>query len=255
MKMSERLEIIRREVQEKGQIRVSDLSVQLDCSEVTIRNDIRKLDEQGLVKKTYGGAARVEKGLSVQVLPGEYYHNAEEKRRIAGKAYEYIEDRDSIMIDDSTTCCYLTQYIKENPQKRLSVVTNSLYAAVQLSATDHVRVYMLGGEITSHPASAMGSIAAECVNQYHVNKLFTGIRRVDLEVGMTSADAAHAEMKRMMIAKSDAVYVLADHSKFGNGSLFTVCEMKDVARIITDSDIPKEIVGRARELEVPIDVV
>lgn len=254
MKMDERLEIIIREVQEKGQVRVSDLSKRMECSEVTIRNDIRRLDSQGVLKKTYGGAAKIESGMSVQFIPGEYYLNAQQKKQIAQRAYEYIEDQDSIMIDDSTSCCYLARSIKENPQKRLVVVTNSVYVAAELCTTSHVRVYMLGGQISSHPASTMDSITAESVNHYHVNKLFTGINRINLKVGMTSADSEHAEVKRIMISKADETYVLADHTKFGSGSLFTVCTMDKIKCIITDSEISKETAALAAKLKIPMDI-
>lgn len=255
MKADDRFEIIIRKVQEKGKVRVSELSELLNCSEVTIRNDIRKLDEQGVLKKTHGGAEKLGQGLTAQFVPGEYYLNAECKKKIAGKAYEYIRDQESIMIDDSTTCCYLAQYIRDNPQKRLSVVTNSLYAAVILSKVQHVNVYVLGGQILSNPAAAMGTTTAEHASLYHVNKLFSGINRIDFKVGMTSADEIHAEVKRAMIERADETYILADHTKFGGGSLFTVCPMKEVKCIVTDSGVSKEILELAGKMKINIDTV
>ena len=140
MKHDERIEIIIREVQEKGQVKVPELAQMLDCSEVTMRNDIRKLDDQGILKKTHGGAEKRSYGLSVQFESGEYYLNADYKRRITEKAYEYIEDQESIMIDDSTTCCYLAQIIKERKEKRLilSIMLYTFFSytlvSMQLSA-------------------------------------------------------------------------------------------------------------------------
>ena len=109
MKASERLEIIIDEVQTNGIVKVAEISGRLGCSEVTIRNDIRKLDQQGVLKKTYGGAVRKENGLSVEFIPGEYFLNSDKKYRIAKRAYEYIEGGDSIIIDDSTTGYYLAK--------------------------------------------------------------------------------------------------------------------------------------------------
>ena len=83
MKASERLEIIIDEVQTNGIVKVAEISGRLGCSEVTIRNDIRKLDQQGVLKKTYGGAVRKENGLSVEFIPGEYFLNSDKKYRIA----------------------------------------------------------------------------------------------------------------------------------------------------------------------------
>lgn len=255
MKADDRFEIIIREVQEKGKVRVADLSELLECSEVTIRNDIRKLDEQGVIRKTHGGAEKLGHGLTAQFTPGEYYLNAECKKRIAQRSYEYICDQESIMIDDSTTCCYLVQCIKEHPEKKLSVVTNSLYAAVMLSDVQHIKLHLLGGRVLSNPASTMGTTTVENVSQYHVNKLFTGINKIDFKVGLTSADEMHAEVKRAMIGRADDIYVLADHTKFGGGSLFTVCEMKEIKRIITDKSVSKEILELADKMKIQLDAV
>lgn len=138
MKLSERLEIIIDEVQTNGNAKVADLSQRLGCSEVTIRNDIRKLDEQGVLKKTYGGAVKIEKGLGVEFVPGECFLNSDKKYRIAKKAFEYIGNRESIMIDDSTTGYYLAKYIKEHSEKQIVVVTNSLLSAAELSTAKHI---------------------------------------------------------------------------------------------------------------------
>ena len=82
----------------------------------------RKLDQQGVLKKTYGGAVRKENGLSVEFIPGEYFLNSDKKYRIAKRAYEYMKGGDSIIIDDSTTGYYLAKYIKEHAEKHLAVV-------------------------------------------------------------------------------------------------------------------------------------
>ena len=146
MKQSERLEIIIDTLQREGKVKVSDLSLKLGCSEVTIRNDIRKLDDQGVLKKTYGGAVQKQDGLSVSFMPGEFFLNGEEKQRIALKAYEYIDNRDSIIIDDSTTGCYLAKIINEHPEKNLIVVTNSLFVAAELYR-QNMQIYLLPVDI------------------------------------------------------------------------------------------------------------
>ena len=255
MKHDERIEIIIREVQEKGQVKVPELAQMLDCSEVTMRNDIRKLDDQGILKKTHGGAEKRSYGLSVQFESGEYYLNADYKRRITEKAYEYIEDQESIMIDDSTTCCYLAQIIKERKEKRLSVVTNSIYVAAELSGAGNVSVHVLGGQISSNPASVMGNITANAIRQYHVNKLFSGINAIDFQIGLTAADAMHAEVKRVMMEQANQTYILADHTKMGRGGLFTVCPIEEVERIITDSKLSKEMIYQAEKKGIKLDTV
>lgn len=269
---NKRKEYILQQLEKKGKISVAEVSRQFDCSAVTVRTDIRELDAAGLLKKNYGGAVRAETPkIKESIRPdlddvrhaqvnlpfaiGKYYLNMEEKHRIVAKAYEYIKDRDTIMLDDSTTCCHLAQYISKHSEKTITVVTNSLFVAAVLSGTDYVNTYILGGHILSKPPAAMDNLTAETLENYHVSKLFTGINRIDLRVGLTSADADHANVKKAMIGVSDEVYVLADHTKFASCSLFTVCPISQVHHIITDTDIDRSIAQMAFERGISMDIV
>lgn len=271
-KKSQRKEYILQQLKEKGRVSVVDISRQFGCSEVTARTDIRELDAMGLLKKSYGGAVYVDivpykntpnntyddiryAYVDLPFAVGKYYLNKEEKQRIADKAYSYIENGDTVMLDDSTTCCHLAQYISKHPEKTMTVVTNSLFVAAVLSGTEHVNTYMLGGRILAKPSSAMDNLTAETLKNYHVSKLFTGINRIDLRVGLTSADADHANVKKAMIHSSDEVYVLADHTKFASSSLFTVCPISQIHHIITDTGINRSIVQLAVERGILIDIV
>lgn len=271
-KKSQRKEYILQQLKENGRVSVVDISKQFGCSEVTVRTDIRELDAMGLLKKSYGGAVCVSIApakntpkntcediryayVDLPFAVGKYYLNKEEKQRIANKAYSYIENGDTVMLDDSTTCCHLAQHISKHPEKAMTVVTNSLFVAAVLSGTEHVNTYMLGGRILARPSSAMDNLTAETLKNYHVSKLFTGINRIDLRVGLTSADADHANVKKAMIHSSDDVYVLADHTKFASSSLFTVCPISQIHHIITDTGINRSIVQLALERGILIDIV
>ena len=255
MKLSERLEIIINEVQTNGSAKVADLCVRLGCSEVTIRSDIRKLDEQGILKKTYGGAVRIEKGLSVEFSPGESFLNSDSKYRIAKKAYEYIENRESIIIDDSTTAYYLAKYIKDHPEKHIVVVTNSLLSAAELSTAGHVDLFIAGGQVVGNPPSLLDNIAVNAIRQFNVDKAFVGVNGINLKVGLTSMGAPQMDTKREIIKMANQTYVIADSTKFGTGNLFTVCPMTDIYKVITDTGVTKEIIHLAKKVNVDMDVV
>jgi len=255
MNQSERLEIIIAEIYQNGSVKVSDLSKRLNCSEVTIRNDIRLLDRQGVLKKTYGGAVRKENELTVDFIPGEFYLNSEKKSRIAKKAYDYIEDGDSIIIDDSTTASYLGRYIKTHTEKKITVVTNSLLVAADLSSAKHVDLYMVGGLIKGNPPSALDNITANGMKQFHADKAFIGVNGINLNVGLTSVGTPQMEIKREIVKVANETYVLADSSKFDNRSLFVVCRIDEITRIITDSDISKSTLNLARSKNIRIDIV
>ena len=142
--MEERRRSILREVEEKGKVRVADLSSKYKCSEVTIRNDIKNMDAEGLLKRTHGGAVKIEKELTKKYSAESIYINTERKKKIAACAYEFINDRDTILIDDASTSFYLAVYIKEHPQKRLAVVTNSLLSGNELAGAEHIELYIVG---------------------------------------------------------------------------------------------------------------
>lgn len=255
MKQNERLEIIIETLNKDGLVKVTELSQRLNCSEVTLRKDIKKLDDQGVLKKTYGGAIPKEEGLSVSFLPGEFYLNNIEKQKIAQKAYAYIENRDSIILDDSTTCCYLAKYIKENPEKNLIVITNSLYSAAILSSAKHVELFVIGGHTTGTPPSTLDNFAIDAFQSFNTDKAFVGVNGINLKIGLTSIGTPQMETKRAIIRSSNETFVLADHTKFGGSNLFTVCPIKDVHTIITDAGVSKEIIQTAQKLHIKLVTV
>ena len=113
-------------------MRVAQLSRQFGCSEVTIRNDIKNMDMEGLLMRTHGGAVKLDREPERKYSAESIYRNTERKKRIAACAYEFIEDRDTIIIDDASSSFYLAVHIKEHPKKRLAVVTNSLLVGNEL---------------------------------------------------------------------------------------------------------------------------
>lgn len=253
--LKQRFDIILQDLEEQGSVRVAELSQKLDCSEVTIRSDIAKLDKQKLLKKTYGGAIKLEETFEIALEPGEIYLNREKKYKIAEKAYSYINNRESIILDDSTTAYYLAKYICEHESMRVVVVTNSIATAAILTKARHVELFLIGGGVIGNPPSALDNIAVNFLDQFHVDKAFVGINGINLRVGLTSIGTPQMEVKRKMIQVAQETIVLADSTKFGNGNLFTVCAFDQIARIITDSDITAESIALAKEENVNIEVV
>ena len=138
--MEERRNEILKELDRKGRVKVTDLSKEFGCSEVTIRNDIKAMDIEGLLKRTHGGAVKVETETERKYSAETIYRNVTQKKHIAEAAYEFLDDRDTIIIDDASTSFYLAQEIKNHPEKRIAVVTNSLIAGNELAGVGHVEL-------------------------------------------------------------------------------------------------------------------
>jgi len=254
--VQERWKFILKELEDKGKIKVAEISREYGCSEVTIRNDIKKMDGEGLLMRTHGGAVRYQ---SKTEAPYPYVseslmRNMERKKQIAAKAYELIEERDTIIIDDASTSFYLAEYIKEHPQKRLAVVTNSLLAGNELAGVKHVELYMVGGYVGGYIASTMGEEAVEHMKEFHVDKAFIGAHGINFKAGLTSIATPQMQMKQAILKATEKVYVLADSSKFSGGYLSVICPIDAVDQIITDRELPLSTAELAKEYKVPLIV-
>ena len=250
--MEERRNAILRELKVKGRVKVVDLSREFGCSEVTIRNDIKAMDTEGLLKRTHGGAVRIETEQSRKYSAESIYKNVMQKMQIAEAAYSFIEDRDTIIIDDASSSFYLAEHIKNHPEKHLAVVTNSLLTGNELAGVEHVELFVIGGHVSGHLAATMGDAAIQNMEQFHVDKAFIGVHSINFDVGLTSIAPPQMQVKKTILKAAEKVYVLADSSKFGGGYLSVVCPIKKVYKIITDTGVSKENIQKAKELEVPL---
>lgn len=250
-----RNEYILQELEEKGSVRVADLSKQLKCSDVTIRNDIQKLEERGLLFRTHGGATKLGAQIAVVYSAGNVYKCADKKQRIAEKAYEYIEDRDTIILDDGSISYYLAKCIREKTSKHLVVITNSLVAAGILTDLNHIDLFLLGGQVGGKLAATMGDVTVRNLEECHADKAFISAYGINFEVGITSIDSPQMQVKKAILKAAKDVFLLVDSSKFGGGYVLAVCPLSRISRIITDDEIDKEYSDRAKSDHVEMDIV
>ena len=213
--MEERRNEILKELDRKERVKVTDLSKEFGCSEVTIRNDIKAMDIEGLLKRTHGGAVKVETETERKYSAETIYRNVTQKKRIA-------------------------------------VVTNSLIAGNELAGVGHVELFMIGGYVTGHLAATMGDVAIQNMSKFHVDKAFIGVHSINFNVGLTSIATPQMEVKKAIMKAAEKVYVLADSSKFGGGYLSVICPTNEVDKIITDDGVSKEDIQKAKELDIPL---
>lgn len=250
-----RMDFITSLLELNGSVKVSDLSRELNCSEVTIRSDIQKMEDKGMAKRVHGGAVKVGGQLLIPFDTGNVFKNSEKKSKIAQKAYEYIEDQDTIILDDSSVCYYLAQCIRENPSKHLLVITNSLASAGILAHVGHVELIMLGGQVGGKLAATMGDMVVNSLSGFRANKSFISAHGINFSVGLTSIGSPQMQVKKAIIAVSNQNYVMVDSSKFGGGYVMVVCPLSKIESIITDNEIKKNFLQEAIQQNVRIDVV
>ncbi|WP_434751493.1 DeoR/GlpR family DNA-binding transcription regulator [Paenibacillus amylolyticus] len=238
MLAAERYDRIVELVNIKGSMRVSELSERCRVTEETIRRDLDRLEQAGRLRRSHGGAVSVKE--DQPEIPYRIRETTQtiEKKRIADAALALIQAGDRILLDASTTAGYMAANMPDMP---LTVLTNSIQVATELSNRDKIEVISTGGQLAARSLSFVGPLAERSLETYHVDKLFLSCKGVHLESGSISeSNELQARLKQKMVGIADQVILLADASKFGIRAFARVTELDTVHTIITDQPLSEE---------------
>ena len=231
---SERHERILEELSRKSKVHVSRLAADLGVSEPTIRNDLEILAQSGLLTRVHGGAVPVSHA-SLDNKTGFLVRSREqleEKLAIARWALRLVKDHDSILLDASSTCYELAKLLAHT-NLNLTVTTNGLRTASVLSANPKLRIYVVGGALRNNNAIT-GLLGSGLLHKIHLHKAFVSVRGIDVSHGLTDFSFEEGELKAFMLAKVREIYALVDHTKLGNVSVVSFCDLSRVTSVITD---------------------
>ena len=234
----ERLDIIKNIVKIEKKLYVSKLSEKFNVTEETIRRDLEKLEKEGLVTRTYGGAIlNSNTGNEDIQFPRRTRINEELKRDIALKALEYIAPGITIAADSSTTVLELLSTIKN--RNDVTVITNSVEGLMELSDS-YVNVLATGGNLKQNLKSLQGPITKNTLSNYNVDITLLSCNAIDMKKGILEANEAESEIKKIMKKQADKTILLVDHTKFNKSSLVKMFDFKDLDIIITDREPDEE---------------
>jgi DeoR family transcriptional regulator of aga operon len=234
----ERRDSIIQLIQKNGKVRVDDLSEQFDVSSVTIRNDLDFLEKKGICHRTHGGALIRKNVYEDPTLEEKQKRSKKEKERIGGKALEFINSGDSILLDSGTTTLEIA--FRLNSKKNLTVMTNALNIALKLLSFDDVNIMLTGGTLRKESYSLVGPEAEASIKNYYFDKLFLGVDGLDIELGLTTPNPLEAQLNRIMVARAQQVIAVSDSSKFGRRSFSQICSIDAINTLITDTNISPE---------------
>jgi len=233
----ERLEIIKEMVLKEKKVYVSKLSEKFDVTEETIRRDLEKLESQGIVTRSYGGAIlNAEKTNEDIPFYKRSKTNIDSKKYIASKAIEFIKEGSTIVADCSSTALEALKMIKD--RKDVTVITNSVEVLQELNQSE-LNIISTGGGLKQRSLSLQGPITQNTIGKYNVDIAFVSCKGLDLEKGILDSNEAEAEIKRAMIKQSNKVILLVDHTKYNKTSFVKLFEYDNIDYLITDSE-PKE---------------
>ncbi len=225
-------------LQEDGSAKVLDLARLFKVTEVTIRQDLEKLEHDGQIVREHGGAFLKNIKHQVQTFSLAHQENLDKKELIATKCVEFIETGDTIILDSGSTATEVAKKLKG--MKYLTVITNALNIALMLGAEPGIEVIVTGGEFKPPTLSLTGQKAADFFKGLNVQKLFLATAGISLKAGLTYPSISDLVVKKAMIDAAETTYLIADSTKMGKASLASLGALSLIDYIITDDAIEEK---------------
>ena len=237
--MDERRDAIVALVNEKSNITFSELKKRFpQVSDMTIRTDLKALDEAKRIVRVHGGAKSVEQVIGNDDLLGKRaVRNVEAKQLIAEKAIKLIRPNTTVFIDSGSTTTLMANLF---PDVQCVIFTNSLSCGIELSKLTKARVYMVGGLLNRNSLSVVGYSALKEMDPVNYDMAFLGATSYDDQLGFTCESAEDNAIKRMAISKSVQNIILMDASKLGRRGSFTIGQLNEVTDVVMDGNVPDD---------------
>jgi DeoR/GlpR family transcriptional regulator of sugar metabolism len=240
---STRRRLILERVAEQQSIEAQALADELGVSVMTIRRDIKRLEQDGFLRQTYGGAtAHITRSIELGINSRALQYSTQ-KRLIGMHAAHLIEPGQTLFLGEGTTTAQFAQFLP--PLPRLLVVTTSLSQA-SLLCSRKIRVVVTGGNLHEDELIMTGSIAEAAIARFHADMCVLGAAGIDPAVGVTELDHEAAALHRLMIERARHTMILADHSKLGFSTAAVVAPVEAIDTLITDEEAPAALVSQLR---------
>jgi DeoR/GlpR family transcriptional regulator of sugar metabolism len=230
--MVKRIDKIKQKVEAEGEVFVSDLSRLFNVTEETIRRDLEKLKNDGVVTRTYGGAMLNTAVQNERVIFSKRRAiNLEAKQKIARLAVREFGEARTVMFDNSTTVIEAVKLLKND--KKLTAISFSAQIFQELEDTN-MMVVSTGGIYDERTRSFYGTLAKDNIRKYNVEVALLGCKGLDMNNGISDSSEGEADLKTEMSNRATCVVVLADHSKFSQTAFVNFLDWDKVDYLITD---------------------
>lgn len=224
-----------------GALSVSLLAAQLGVSEVTIRGDLRGLEQRGMLVRTRGGA----RPATLKSILQREQLNVEVKQRIAAAAAAMIRDDDTIMIEAGTTTAMVVRSL--TGRRGIQVVTNSALVFNTARINPDLTVILTGGVFRRESESFVGPLAERAIADFNTRLAFLGTDGFSPERGLTTRFVEGGQVASLMTDRAEETWLLADSSKFGQAGFVSFLPLAGITGIITDDGLPEGAVEALRE--------
>jgi len=228
------------------QTAVNMLAEKLNVSSVTIRQDLKFLETEGLLKRIHGGAVLKD----ADNLQNRLGFNYEKKLRIAKKVATFVNEGETILIESGSVNVLLARELLKI--KKVTIITTNVYIARQFRKNEQANIIILGGIYQHDSETLVGKITKTCIDQINIDKAFIGIDGYDTKSGFTIRDLFRAEISSYILHRAKDVFIVTDSSKFGKTELTNICYPKDVQHIATNNDLSKKFQEEFKNAQVDL---
>lgn len=238
MNQSNRLHELLALLEENASCSIADLAQRFEVSEETIRRDVRQLENTGRVRKVHGGVR-----LPDNVFEAAYHQrineNAALKRAIGIKAAEMVKDGMTLLIDSGSSAYWVAKALTK--ARNLTIITNAIEVARELTGRNNARVYFAGGEIHENYCSSFGPEAQNFMRQFTPEIAFFSMGAIEAKRGLLDYFLPEAELKRAIAPLARKIVVLVDSTKFERQGLIRTLDFKDIQVLVTDAEPGAEL--------------
>ena len=230
MNQDERRKYILDQLKIKSSISVSELSEAFSLSEVSVRKLLANMEQEGVLKRTWGGAVSRYGSLR------EFSHQENEVRHREEK-----KDGEAVFLDSGTTTFELARMIVEGPKRNIMPCTNNIFVAMELAKAADIHSIIIGGELRTNIYSCVGYLAEQVLGNLFFDKGFISGNHFTVERGFSTPTLGEAELKRKILTISKEKIMLLDYTKFGDDSMVLIASPENVDILITDWHAPEEL--------------
>lgn len=249
--MQQRRQKIAEFINREGQITFSQLKEAFPgTSEMTLRTDLKSLDESGAIVRIHGGAksigtvAGTDGFLSMRVV-----RNQELKRQIARKAIDLLPGRSCVFLDSGSTAMLLARYIPDEPRQ---IFTSGLSCATEMASLKLPAIHVIGGNLNRYSLSVSGSRSIVELQSYNFDICFLGVTSFHPTLGYCCEGQEDCMLKQTALARSVYTVALVDSTKFGHRNACCICPPDGVDAVVTDDGISQEYRDHFERLGVAV---
>ena len=236
----ERFSRVEEELKKKGSLDIPTLSQMLECSDETVRRDLRELETLGRLNRIRGGAYLSDKYDKTYASPLRKTLYQKEKSQISRKAIEFVHDRDVVFLDSSTTCLTLAGLLLDS-KLSLTIVTNSmLICSLCTELNSHINLICLGGNLRTRTQSFVGYHTTDILTTYYADCAFISCPKVTLSEGLSDNYLNEARVRETMLRHARQRFLIMDHTKFDESANIRFNGLELIDTIITDEPLSAE---------------